>query len=102
MPIAFFLSARTLQCLDEDDRRRPLGGLGISSNFAVLFDGVPMGGACANGRHGTVQVICFNAVSPHTGRLHAWFATSIVQSAGHSGQATAEAMYFCWTMRGFH
>jgi hypothetical protein len=88
-----FLSARTLQCLDEDDRRRPLGGLGISSNFALLFDGVPMGGVSAYGRHGTVQVICLNAVSPHTGRLHAWLATWIVQSAGHSGQATAEAMY---------
>jgi hypothetical protein len=79
--------------LDEDDRRRPLGGLGISSNFALLFDGVPMGGVSAYGRHGTVQVICLNAVSPHTGRLHAWLATWIVQSAGHSGQATAEAMY---------
>jgi hypothetical protein len=88
-----FLSARTLQCLDEDDRRRPLGGLGISSNFALLFDGVPMGGVCAHGRHGTVQVICLNSVSPHTGRLHAWLATWVVQDAGHSGQATAEAMY---------
>ena len=87
-----YLAARTVQCLHEDDRRCPLGGLGISSNFAVLFDGVPMGGVSAYGRHGTVQVVCFNAVSPHTGRLHAWLATSIVQGKGHGGKATAEAM----------
>ena len=47
-----FLSARAMQCLDEDDRCHILGGLGIPSNFAVLFDGVPLGGVSAHGRHG--------------------------------------------------
>ena len=85
-----FLAARTVQCLDEEDRRRPLGGLGISSNFAVLVDGVPLGTMSLHGRHGSVEVICFHGVSPETGFLHAWLATWAVADAGHGGRAMAD------------
>ena len=61
-----FLAARCLQSYDAQDIRRPLGGLGIRSDFAVLMDGVPVGGVKAYRRHGTVVVICLSGVSPHT------------------------------------
>lgn len=41
---------------------------------------------------GSVEVICLNAVSPYTRRLHSWLLTGIVQSAGHGGHATAAAI----------
>ena len=52
-----FLCARYMQCLDDDDRRHILGGLGIPSNFALLFDGVPLGGVSAHGRHGRTSLV---------------------------------------------
>ena len=61
-----FLAARCLQSYDAQDIRRPLSGLGIRSDFAILMDGVPVGGVKAYGRHGTVVVICLSGVSPHT------------------------------------
>jgi hypothetical protein len=85
-----YLAARAVQCLDEDDRQQPLGGLGIPSNFALLVDGVPVGGM--NARNGTVEVICLHYVSPHTGVLHARFVTWTVLDSGHGGRAMAASV----------
>ncbi len=87
-----FLAARTMQCHDEDDRRCALSGLGIPSRFAMLFDGVPLGGTSLHGRHGTVEVVNFSGVSPHTGRLHAWLAAHLVLASGHGGRETAASV----------
>jgi len=65
------------------DRR--LGGLGIPSDFAVLADGVPVGGVSLYGWHGSVQVICTISVAPSTGRMHPRFVAWAVGCYGHKG-----------------
>ena len=87
-----FLAARCLQSYDAQDIRRPLSGLGIRSDFAILMDGVPVGGVKAYGRHGTVVVICLSGVSPHTHRLHAKFIAWCKLNRGHGGEETAVAV----------
>ena len=70
-----FLAARCIQEYDAQDVRQPLSGLGIRSDFAILMDGVPVGGVRAFGRHGSVIVVCISSISPHTHRLHARLLT---------------------------
>ena len=89
---AQFLAARCLQARDREDLYNPLGGLGIGSSCAVLFDGVPVGSVAAYGRHGTVLVVCMSSVSPHTHRLRAQLLTWAVPSRGHGGAETAAAV----------
>jgi hypothetical protein len=47
-----FLGARCLQRYDAEDISRRLPGLGIPTDFAILMDGVPLGGINLHGRHG--------------------------------------------------
>ena len=82
-----YLAARCVEAMVADDSRATLAGLGIPSSFALLMDGIPLGGSGAFGRHGNVDVICLNSVSPTTHRLHSWFAGWFVARAGHSGTA---------------
>ena len=101
-----FLSARCMQAFDAADVHTPLGGLGIRSDFAALFDGVPIGGVVLYGRHGTMVVVCLNSVSASDHRLHSRLVASFVSSTGHGGEATARnvvdalaAEPFCLTIR---
>ena len=86
-----YLSGRCMQAYNASDLSAPLGGLGIRSDFAVLLDGIPIGGASLYGRHGTVIVVCTCSVSPHTHRLYAQLQTWFVADRGHGGEATATA-----------
>ena len=88
-----FLGARVLDRHIVEVWRKPLGGLGIRSSLAVAVDGVPLGGTQLFGRHGSVVVICFGSVSPHTHLLIAWYATWCLPTAGHGGQAMAQTIY---------
>ena len=87
-----YLAARCLESLAAEDSRVPLAGLGIPSSLAVLMDGVPLGGAGSFGRHGQVDVICVNSVSPATHRLHSWLAGWFVARAGHGGPALSDGL----------
>ena len=69
----------------------PLSGLGIRGDFAVLMDGIPVGGASLYGRHGTITVVCLCWTSPQTHQLQARLATWFVADAGHGGEASATA-----------
>lgn len=89
---AIFLGAKAVQSEDRTDLDEPLGGLGIASSFAVLFDGVPVGGISAFNRHGSVEVICVASVSRRTGRVHARFAAWAVSAAGTKGPDMAAAV----------
>jgi hypothetical protein len=87
-----YLGARCLQARDREDLFKPLGGLGIGSSCAVLFDGVPVGSCAAYGRHGNVLVVCVSSVSPHTHRLRSQLLTWAIPSRGHGGPETAAAI----------
>ena len=89
---AVFLAARNVQASDVTDLAAPLAGLGIPSDFAILMDGLPVGGVSLYGRHGSVSAICVCTVSPHTHRLHAPLLTWYVADRGHGGEATANAV----------
>lgn len=71
-----FLAARAVQEMDSADAALSLPGLGIPSDFAVLLDGVPVGGTSCYSRHGNVTVVCVTSASPFTchlfSRLAAW------------------------------
>ena len=82
-----FLSARCLQAMDAADLEAPLGGLGIPTDFAVLMDGVPLGGCNLHGRHGSMEVICLNGVNGKDHRLRPRLIAWFVASEGHSGDA---------------
>ena len=87
-----FLAAKALEAQDRLDIDRILPGLGIPSSFAVLFDGIPVGGASCWNRHGNVEVVCVAFVSPLTGRIHARFVTWAVSSVGHKGEDMANTI----------
>ena len=87
-----YLAARVLQAQDRLDLDRTVPGLGIPSCFAVLFDGVPVGGVSTYNRHGSVEVVCVAAISHLTGRIHARFLTWTVSSVGHKGPDMANAI----------
>ena len=89
---AVFLAARNVQASDATDLVAPLAGLGIPSDFAILMDGLPVGGVSLYGRHGSVSALCVCTVSPHTHRLHAPLLTWYVPDRGHGGEATANAV----------
>ena len=61
------LASKAIQSQDRLDLDRRLGGLGIPSDFAVLADGVPVGGVNLYGRHGSVHVICTISVASSDG-----------------------------------
>ena len=84
-----FLSARCLQAYNADDLQKALPGTGIRPDFALLFDGVPVGGISLHGRHGSVHVICLCFCSPYTLKLHARLITWFVSDQGHGGDALA-------------
>ena len=84
-----FLSARCVQAYDAQDVYEKLRGTGIRSDFALLLDGVPVGGVSLHGRHGNVTVICICHVSPLTHRLHARLLTWFVPHEGHGGESLA-------------
>jgi hypothetical protein len=86
------LASKCMAAHDRCDLDKELGGLGIPSNVAVLFDGVPVGGVTLFGRHGSVLVICLGCVSAHDGRMHARFVAWAMPSSGHGGAATAETV----------
>ena len=87
-----YLAARCVESMAAEDFRVPLAGLGIPSSFAVLMDGVPLGGAGAFGRHGQVNVICVLSVSSATHRLHSWLAGWFVARDGHGGPALSAGL----------
>ena len=84
------LAFRCCRKRDWMDSQQLLPGLGIPTDFAVLFDGVPVGGTELYGRHGTVEVICTSGVSIYSGKLHARFITWALSDRGHAGSATAQ------------
>ena len=84
------LAFQSCQMRDRLDSQQVLPGLGIPTDFAILFDGVPVGGTELYGRHGSVQVICTSGVSCYSGKLHARFITWAMSSSGHAGSATAQ------------
>lgn len=84
------LACRAMQSRDALDLDAVLPGLGIPSNFAVLFDGVPIGGVSAYGRHGNAMVICLASVGHRSGRLHGRFVAWATCRAGHSGPTVAD------------
>ena len=84
------LGAKVLQVQDRLDMDERLGGLGIPSSFALLFDGVPVGGVTLFSRHGTVEVICVAFISAATGRIHSRFLQWAMCAAGHQGDATGQ------------
>ena len=86
------LAAKVLQAQDRLDLDRKLPGLGIPSCFAVLFDGVPVGGVSTWNRHGSVEVICVACVSTVTGLIHARFVTWTVSRVGHRGSDMADTI----------
>ena len=88
-----YLATRALQRHQACDYRTPLGSLGIPSNYAVLFDSIPLGGVTAGGRHGGVTVICLNAVSSRTSRLHSKLVAWCQHKGGHSGAAIAADVF---------
>ena len=63
------LAVRIIQSLDAADINRPLGALGIPSDFGILIDPVTIGSS-KFARHDTVLMQCLSAVSPHTHRIH--------------------------------
>ena len=79
------LAAKVAQAQDRLELDRTLGGLGIASDFALLMDGVPVGGTNLFGRHGSVQVLCITAMSPANGRMHSRFLAWAVSARGHKG-----------------
>jgi len=87
-----FLAARVGQRLEARELAKPLAGLGICSDLALLMDGVPLGGCNRFGRHGSVTVLCTNSVSPITHRLHSRFITHCTSTDGHGGEAMASAV----------
>ena len=89
---AVFLSGRWVQAWEADELDTPLAGLGKPSNFAVLMDGVPIGGVAAHGRHGSTTVICICSVSPWTHRLRSRFVTHAVMAQGHQGDQVADGV----------
>ena len=89
---AHYLAVQCLQCRDMRDAGRALPGLGVRSDFALLFDGVPIGGMSAHNRHGQALVICSCSVSTYTGRLHPRFLTWAENSQGHAGSSTARCV----------
>ncbi len=86
------LAAKAIQSQDRLDLDRRLGGLGIPSDFAVLADGVPVGGVNLYGRHGSVQVICTISVAPSTGLMHPRFVAWSVGCRGHKGPDMATTL----------
>ena len=89
---ARYLATKVLSCQDRLDLDQKLPGLGIPSSFAVLFDGVPVGGISTFNRHGNVEVVCLAAISPLTGRINARFVTWAVSSVGHAGPDIANTI----------
>lgn len=87
-----FLAARAVREMDSADAALSLPGLGIPSDFAVLLDGVPVGGTRSFGRHGSVTVVCVTAASPFTCHLFSRLAAWCVLDAGHSGVEMADAV----------
>ena len=63
-----FLSARCVQAYDAQELYEKLQGTGIRSDFALLLDGVPVGGVSLHGRHGNVDrhmhLLCQPAHTP--------------------------------------
>ena len=86
------LAAKAIQSQDRLDLDRRLGGLGIPSDFAVVADGVPVGGVNLYGRHGSVHVICTISVAPSTGLMHPRFTAWSVGSRGHKGPDMAKTL----------
>ena len=84
-----FLAAQVTRVHDAADLQDPLSGLGIRSDFAILMDGIPVGGLRTGGRHGSILVLCFSAVSSHTSRLHARLGTWCESHRGHGGVEVA-------------
>ena len=84
------LAGKVIQSQDRLEMDRRLGGLGIPSDFAVLADGVPVGGVSLYDRHGSVQVICTISVAPSTGRMHPRFVAWAVDRYGHKGPDVAK------------
>ena len=70
---AVFLAARQVQAIDVAGLRAPVPGLGVRSSLALLLDGIPVAGMSCYGSHGSVIVVCYNAVSATDGRLHPGF-----------------------------
>ena len=87
-----YLAARTVREMDSTDAALALPGLGIASDFAVLLDGVPVGGTHSYGRHGSVTVICVTAASPFTCHLFSRLAAWCVLDAGHTGIEMADSV----------
>ena len=87
-----FLAARHVQALDVAGLRASLPGLGVRSSLALLLDGVPVAGVSCYGRHGSVIVICYNAVSATDGRLHPGFLCWSMPEDGHGGRAITESV----------
>ena len=90
---AHYLAVQCLQLRDMQDARRALPGLGVRSDFALLVDGVPIGGMSAKNRHGQALVICSCSVSTYTGRLHPRFLTWAESNEGHAGTSTARCVF---------
>ena len=85
-----YLASKCLRCYDARELRQPLPGLGIRSDFALLVDGVPIGGVRVVGKHGTAVVCCLNSVCRSTGRLFAKFVAWCNHARGHKGEDVAE------------
>ena len=89
---AVFLAARRVQALDVAGLRAPVPGLGVRSSLALLMDGVPVAGVSCYGRHGSVIVVCYNAVSATDGRLRPGFLCWAMPEDGHGGQLIAQSV----------
>ena len=80
-----YLGARIVQHLDAADLHRPLGALGIPSDFGILIDPVSIG-ASKFARHDTVLMEVLSAVSPHTHQIHTpMFGGHSLGLGGHAG-----------------
>ena len=86
------LASKAMQSQDRLDLDRRLGGLGIPSDFAVLADGVPVGGVNLYNRHGSVIVICTISVAASTGLMHPRFVAWSVGARGHKGPDVAKTL----------
>ena len=87
-----FLAARHVQALDVAGLRAPLPGLGVRSSLAILLDGIPVAGMSCYGRHGSVTVVCYNAVSAVDGRLHPGFICWAMPEDGHGGRSITDSV----------
>ena len=86
-----FLTARALEAYGALERTEALPALGTESCFALIFDGVPIGGVGAFSRHGNPIVTGLIYVSSRTGQL-TFLRLPPAYPASHAGPDIKEAV----------